>query len=66
MKVIPLSLFPLCTFRPSICTHSYQAVVDGYQGHERKRDRGDPERDGDTEPHDKGFVQMEDGLLEKK
>src|SRR5258707_13451359 len=66
MEGIPLSAFPLRTFRPSIGIHSYQAVVDGYQRHERKRDRGAPESYGDPEPHDKGVVQMDDGLREKK
>jgi hypothetical protein len=66
MKGIPLSVFPMCTFRPFIRIRSCQAVGDRYQRHERKHDRGAPENDGEAEPHDKGVVQMDDGLRQKK
>src|ERR1700724_6668 len=66
MEGIPLSAFPLRTLCSSIGIHSYQAVVDWEQRHERKRDLGAPESDGHTEPHDKGVVQMDDGFREKK
>jgi hypothetical protein len=49
MQGIPLSEFPLSAFRESIRVHPDHAVVDWHEGQQRKRDRGAPENDGDSE-----------------